>query len=58
MGRVRGNADRKTRSRAAYARPNVAIVRRSILLAMKLWGLFMIDLRRAEQRNNAAQLAA
>src|SRR6476646_5170004 len=58
MGRVRGNADRQTRSRAAYARRNVAIVRRSILSAMKLWELLMIDLSEAGSRNNAARSVA
>jgi hypothetical protein len=58
MGWVRGNADRITRSRAAYAWRNVAIVRRNILSAMKLWGRFMIDLSEAHRRNIAARSAA
>src|ERR1700748_3263592 len=47
----------KTRSRGAYARPNVAIVRRSILSAMKLWELVMIDLSEGAWRNIAALLS-
>src|SRR5262249_52533062 len=46
------------RSRAAYAWRNMAIVRRNILSAMKLWRLLMIDLNEAGSRNNAARSAA
>ena len=44
-GKGEGKCGSQKRDRGgAYARPNVAIVRRSILSAVKLWELVMIDL--------------